>query len=217
MPDAFILVVESDDGVCALISRLLEQEGHGWVVAADATSALGHLEASRFDLVLFDIDSALAPEASLRTTLGRLAADAPVVLVVPTEGWNPAPVVDVAGVSACVAKPVEPFVLRLAIEGALQRRALQRENLQLRSVLARAGTDVQGIAPGQEPPGSAPGALPRVGRAIDADWPTLMVLQGRYVERVFTRTNGNRTHTARILGVDRRTVQRLFARSKRGK
>jgi two-component system nitrogen regulation response regulator NtrX len=217
MPDAFILVVESDDAVCALISHLLEQEGHGCVVAADAASALGHLETSRFDLVLFDIDSTLAPETDLRTTLGRLAADAPVILVVPAERWHPASVADVAGVSACVAKPVEPFVLRIAIEGALQRRALQRENLQLRSVLGRAAPTVQGTAPGQESLGSVPATLPRVGRTIDADWPTLMVLQGRYVDRVFTRTNGNRTHTARILGVDRRTVQRLFARSKRGK
>ncbi len=48
--------------------------------------------------------------------------------------------------------------------------------------------------------------------SLDEDWPTLSELQRRYVERVLSRTEGNKTAAATILGIDRRTLQRLFAR-----
>jgi DNA-binding NtrC family response regulator len=47
---------------------------------------------------------------------------------------------------------------------------------------------------------------------IDHDWPTLAELDRRYVDRVLQRTGGNRTAAASILGVDRRTLQRMLAR-----
>jgi len=49
-------------------------------------------------------------------------------------------------------------------------------------------------------------------QAIDADWPSLDELQRRYIQRVLDRTDGNKTAAATILGVDRRTLQRLSAR-----
>jgi len=50
--------------------------------------------------------------------------------------------------------------------------------------------------------------------AIVADWPTLAVLERRYIDRVLSRTGGNKTRAADILGVDRRTLNRLFARER---
>ena len=38
------------------------------------------------------------------------------------------------------------------------------------------------------------------------------MLERRYVDRVLDRTGGNKTAAATILGVDRRTLQRLFAK-----
>ena len=46
-------------------------------------------------------------------------------------------------------------------------------------------------------------------RAIDHDWPTIEQLQRRYIERVLDKTAGNKTAAANILGVDRRTLQRM--------
>ena len=62
-----------------------------------------------------------------------------------------------------------------------------------------------------------PGDLPTLtvgaasGRAapIDSDWPTLEVLQRRYIERVLAQSGQNKTAAAAILGIDRRTIQRL--------
>jgi DNA-binding NtrC family response regulator len=47
---------------------------------------------------------------------------------------------------------------------------------------------------------------------IDEDWPTLEELERRYIDRVLERTGGNKTSAAAVLGVDRRTLQRLFAK-----
>ena len=48
--------------------------------------------------------------------------------------------------------------------------------------------------------------------AIDADWPTLAELERRYVQRALDHVGGNKTAAAAILGVDRRTLQRMFSR-----
>jgi DNA-binding NtrC family response regulator len=48
--------------------------------------------------------------------------------------------------------------------------------------------------------------------SVDHDWPTLGELERRYVERVLEKTAGNKTAAASILGVDRRTLQRMFSR-----
>jgi DNA-binding NtrC family response regulator len=46
------------------------------------------------------------------------------------------------------------------------------------------------------------------------DWPTLQVLERRYIDRVLSRTGGNKTRAAEILGIDRRTLNRMFARER---
>jgi DNA-binding NtrC family response regulator len=84
---------------------------------------------------------------------------------------------------------------------------------ELENALARAVAMMQRgvLLPGDLPPlvrGESAGPAP----AIDQDWPTLSLLERRYVERVLQRTGGNKTAAATILGVDRRTLQRLFAK-----
>jgi len=46
-------------------------------------------------------------------------------------------------------------------------------------------------------------------RCIDADWPSLEVLQRRYIEKVLAHTDQNKTTAAALLGIDRRTLQRM--------
>ena len=48
--------------------------------------------------------------------------------------------------------------------------------------------------------------------SIDGDWPTLDELGRRYIERVLDHTGQNKTAAASILGIDRRTIQRLASR-----
>jgi two-component system response regulator AtoC len=46
------------------------------------------------------------------------------------------------------------------------------------------------------------------------DWPPLAVLERRYIDRVLSRTGGNKTRAAEVLGIDRRTLNRMFARER---
>jgi DNA-binding NtrC family response regulator len=46
------------------------------------------------------------------------------------------------------------------------------------------------------------------------DWPSLEVLERRYIDRVLSRTGGNKTRAAEVLGIDRRTLNRMFARER---
>jgi DNA-binding NtrC family response regulator len=50
--------------------------------------------------------------------------------------------------------------------------------------------------------------------SLAEDWPTLAVLERRYIDRVLSRTGGNKTHAAEVLGIDRRTLNRMFARER---
>jgi two-component system, NtrC family, response regulator AtoC len=55
---------------------------------------------------------------------------------------------------------------------------------------------------------------PAASGSIAEDWPTLAVLERRYIDRVLSRTGGNKTHAAEMLGIDRRTLNRMFARER---
>ena len=50
--------------------------------------------------------------------------------------------------------------------------------------------------------------------ALADDWPTLASLERRYIDRVLARTGGNKTRAAEVLGIDRRTLNRMFARER---
>jgi hypothetical protein len=46
------------------------------------------------------------------------------------------------------------------------------------------------------------------------DWPTLDVLRLRYIAQVLEKTGGNKTRAADMLGIDRRTLNRILARER---
>lgn len=50
--------------------------------------------------------------------------------------------------------------------------------------------------------------------ALVDDWPTLEVLDRRYIDLVLDRMGGNKTRAAEVLGIDRRTLNRIFARER---
>ena len=65
----------------------------------------------------------------------------------------------------------------------------------------------EGAAPGIETPATEEHSI----LAAD-EWPALADVEGRYVARVLVRTSGNKQAAARMLGVDRKTLQRMIVR-----
>ncbi len=65
----------------------------------------------------------------------------------------------------------------------------------------------------QEPRALAETAKEIVSRApVEEEWPSLSEVESRYVTRVLAHTGGNKQAAARILGVDRKTLQRMLKR-----
>src|SRR5262245_15675786 len=50
--------------------------------------------------------------------------------------------------------------------------------------------------------------------SLIADWPSLSVLSRRYIDRALQRTHGNKTRAADMLGIDRRTLNRIMSRDR---
>jgi transcriptional regulator with PAS, ATPase and Fis domain len=77
----------------------------------------------------------------------------------------------------------------------------------------------EGVVTGSDLPPEIVRAWSRDAREADMgsladDWPTLAVLERRYIDRVLLRTAGNKTRAAEVLGIDRRTLNRMFARER---
>ncbi len=49
--------------------------------------------------------------------------------------------------------------------------------------------------------------------AAGEEWPPLSEIEGRYVARVLAHTGGNKQAASRILGVDRKTLERMVKRN----
>jgi DNA-binding NtrC family response regulator len=62
--------------------------------------------------------------------------------------------------------------------------------------------------PQQEEAEAAEEHLPLAG----GEWPKLSEVEGRYVARVLAHTGGNKQAAARLLGVDRKTLERMIKR-----
>ncbi len=76
----------------------------------------------------------------------------------------------------------------------------------------------EGVITASDMPPEVAGAWAAEGEAslgsLADDWPTLSVLDRRYIDRVLSRTGGNKTRAAEVLGIDRRTLNRMFARER---
>ena len=84
---------------------------------------------------------------------------------------------------------------------------------ELENALARAvAMSSRGIILPEDLPAVVSGEPDGGETSIDRGWPTLDELESRYVDRVLAQCDGNKTDAATILGVDRRTLQRLLAR-----
>jgi two-component system, NtrC family, response regulator AtoC len=123
---AQILVVDDEEGIRDFIAEALEDEGHVVTRAGDAASALHHLRARGFDLLLTDLRM---PGALDGMDLLRSArADAPEMEVIVLTAYGTVELAVEAiklGAFDFLQKPVSgPAELRLLVGRALERRRL---------------------------------------------------------------------------------------------
>ncbi|HEY0077765.1 MAG TPA: sigma-54 dependent transcriptional regulator [Pyrinomonadaceae bacterium] len=104
-------------------------------------------------------------------------------------------------------RELENAVVRAA---ALCEHTVRPEDLPERIRLAQE-TTTDGAQARQTDTTQPPAPVASAAEASD-HWPPLSEIEGRYVSRVLEHTRGNKQAAARLLGIDRKTLQRMIAR-----
>jgi DNA-binding NtrC family response regulator len=131
-----ILVVEDESYVRESLVEILRARRFAAAAAGSVAEALAHLGRVPVDAVLSDLRMPGADGLELVRRLQTVAPDVPVVIL--TGHGNVASAVEClkAGASDYILKPAEPDALEVALDRALEGRALRREVRYLRGAMA---------------------------------------------------------------------------------
>jgi two-component system response regulator AtoC len=131
-----VLVVEDEAYVRDSLVEILRARRFDVAAAGSVAEALAHLGRSPVDAVLSDLRMPGADGLELVRQMQTAAPDVPVVIL--TGHGNVASAVEClkAGASDYILKPAEPDALEVALDRALEGRALRREVRYLRGALA---------------------------------------------------------------------------------
>ena len=132
-----ILAVDDDAIVRDLIVDLLDEAGFEVRAVESTDAALAAIEERDFDLVLTDLQMPGKDGLELLSTLRELRPDTPVILMTAFGSIQTAVRAMRAGALDYVTKPFEAETLLVAIERALEHRALEEENRRLRRAVER--------------------------------------------------------------------------------
>jgi two-component system response regulator HydG len=134
-----LLIVDDDDVLRRMLCELFGDAGYG---VRDASSAEAALEVARefeIDAVLSDVNMAGKSGIELVGELRRVRPEAPVVLMTAFASVASAVEAMRAGAHDYITKPFQNDVALLAVERAVEHRALEEENRRLRQAVDRTG------------------------------------------------------------------------------
>ena len=132
-----LLIVDDDDDLRGMLRELFQDEGYRVWDAPSAEAALELTREHELDAVLSDVNMSGKSGIELVGELRRVRPETPVVLM--TAFASVASAVDAmrAGAFDYITKPFENDVAMLAIERAIEHRALEEENRRLRLAVDR--------------------------------------------------------------------------------
>lgn len=118
-----ILVVEDDNNINALLSRILKDAGHEVISAYSGTEALLQYKGSKPDLILLDIMlPGITGADVLKKLRGEYASDVPVIILSAMNGLDDKVSLLDIGADDYIVKPFEPQEVLARIRSALRRR-----------------------------------------------------------------------------------------------
>ena len=156
-----VLVVEDEAYVRDSLVEILRARRFDVGAAGSVAEALAHLGRTPVDAVLSDLRMPGADGLELVRRMQAAAPDVPVVIL--TGHGNVASAVEClkAGASDYILKPAEPDALEVALDRALEGRALRREVRYLRSAAAaQAEVSIGGSGPWRRVMGMVEAAAP---------------------------------------------------------
>jgi len=134
-----LLVVDDDRAMREMLASLFKERGL-WVEEASSARAALELSAEReFDVVLSDIRMPGLSGIELVGQLRRLRPNTPVVLMTAFGTIDSAVEAMRAGAFDYITKPFEPDAVSFAVDRAIERAALARENETLRRAVQTTG------------------------------------------------------------------------------
>jgi two-component system response regulator HydG len=145
-----ILVVDDEPGQRAMLRAVLTAEGYQVAEGEDGASALAHVEAGFYDLILMDVRMAqLDGMAALKAIKAR-SPGIPIVLMTAYGTVRDAVEAMKAGAYDYLTKPLDIDELKLIVTRGLRHAALEEENARLRALVGQ-DVDVSAIIGISEP------------------------------------------------------------------
>jgi len=132
-----ILVVDDEENLRNLLSKILSDGGHAVETAADGEAALAKYKASRFDLVLLDLKLPKLDGMSVLRGIMEHDPDALVIIITAFSTIDTAIEAIKLGAYHYVGKPFRPEELMIVVNQALERGRLVKENRKLQQELMR--------------------------------------------------------------------------------
>ncbi len=129
------LIVDDDRSMCAMLDEALARRGFATTSCTSAQDAFQLLETADFDVIITDLNMSGMNGIEL---CGRIVAnrpDVPVVVLTAFGSFDTAVAAMRAGAYDFITKPVEIDALALAMDRAVQHRALREEVRRLREVV----------------------------------------------------------------------------------
>lgn len=131
-----VLVVDDDPEIVDILTDLLENQGYGVGSAAHGALALEELAKQEYDLILTDINMPVMGGMELIRRV-REIENAPVIIVITAYASIQSAIDAIKhGVYDYITKPFKFEIVTNAVEKALERQFLQRENLNLKEMMA---------------------------------------------------------------------------------
>ena len=130
-----ILLADPDPRSQQHIASLLEQRSYALDAAADLDTALGPVREGAVDLILADLSLPGGGGMELLEQVQSSTPETSVVLLSAFGSVQDAVKAMQHGAADFLGKPVAPDQVLLAVDRALEKSALQRENRQLKSAL----------------------------------------------------------------------------------
>src|SRR5512145_110618 len=135
-----VLVVDDEFSMRDSLVHWFEKDGYRTGSAQDAREALRRLEEERWDVILLDIKMPGMDGLELQRRIREVDPDLPVIMITAFASVQSAVQALKEGAFDYVTKPIDPDELSHLVQRAVERRRLQRENVQLRSKVDQIAT-----------------------------------------------------------------------------
>lgn len=129
---ASILIVDDEEQIRRMLSRILERHGYACTVAADAREARKCLEAQAFDLVLSDVNMPGESGVELARHIDSEYEDTAVIMATGVDDPQVADTAIQVGIYGYIIKPLDMNEVLINIRNSLRRRELEIANRKYR-------------------------------------------------------------------------------------